>query len=121
MLACDLDTLAGKSSENIKGLKVRSALNPGLWLVGVVCVPLLSCASYFKENLWIVVPLVTLSAIVVLAVLGIFVFFAIRHPERLQSEEYQLRSKAMQIYQKNAPRISTSESGLIAISGKVSD
>lgn len=43
---------------------------------------------------------VALAALPMLVALGIGVFFAIRHPERLQSEEYRIQQRALQILYK---------------------
>lgn len=98
MLALDLDAIAGGASA-VRGLKVRSALNPVLWLVGISVPFLLIAAYHFKEYAEICHLLIyTTIGVIILACFG-FIFLLLFKPEKLQSEEYQLRHEAMLIYQ----------------------
>lgn len=67
----------------VRGLKVRSALNPGLWLVGIGTVPLLVLAIFFKEFPIIMYTLFIVAVFIIICVLGIFLYFSIWHRKTL--------------------------------------
>ena len=71
-------------------LRVRNALNPALWLCGVIGVPCLFCLGFAAKPSPII-PI--LLCCVVGVALFPFVFLLLTDPDRLQSEEYQLRNR----------------------------
>ena|ERR1017187_6341330 len=81
-------------------LRVRSALNPMLWLTGIVSPLCLAVAYAFRDTQTISWVLIFAAIIpIVVTCLG-FAYFAITKPEKLQSEEYQLRHETLQIIQR---------------------
>jgi hypothetical protein len=96
-------------------LCVRSALNPMLWLCAIVTPVCLIFAYLFKDvsevrNWLLIVGLLP----VVVTCLG-FCGFAIFRPEKLQSEEYQLRHETLLIVQEKTGRITILPTPLDAI------
>lgn len=96
-------------------LHVRSALNPMLWLTAIVSPVCFIFAFVFRDypelrNLLIYVAIAPIAV----TCLG-FVGFAIFRPEKLQSEEYQLRHESLQIIQQKAGRISIAPASIEAI------
>ena len=78
-------------------LRVKSALNPVLWLCAVVTVPAIGFASYANEGSWLVVCLVVIAFLpLVYAGIG-FVVFLLRDPDKLQSEDYQIRMRTLEL------------------------
>ena len=78
-------------------LRVKSALNPVLWLCAVVTVPVAGLATYVKEPTWLIVCLVVL-AFIPLTLVGIgFVVLLLRDPDKLQSEDYQIRKQTLEM------------------------
>ena len=78
-------------------LRVKSALNPALWLCAVVTVPIIGFATFGDGPAWLLVCLVVLASIpLVLAAIG-FVFFLLRDSDKLQSEEYQIRKRTLEM------------------------
>ena len=78
-------------------LRVKSALNPVLWLCAVVTVPVAGLATYVKEPTWLIVCLVVL-AFLPLGLVGFgFVVFLFRDPDKLQSEDYQIRKQTLEM------------------------
>lgn len=78
-------------------LRVKSALNPVLWLCAVVTVPLAGLATFVEEPTWLTVCLVVL-AFLPLVLVGIgFVVFLFRDPDKLQSEDYQIRKRTLEM------------------------
>jgi hypothetical protein len=101
-------TAAGK-------LRVRSALNPMLWLCAIILPICLIFAYIFRDlpevrNLLIYIGISPIG----ITCLG-FIGFAIFRPDKLQSEEYQLRHESLQIIQQKSGRISLSPSSIEAI------
>lgn len=75
---------------------VRTAINPLLWLVGLTT-PLAFILSAIIDDRLIRVLLICFAAIPVIATLIAYVIFMFRDPDRLQSEEYRIRHRALQI------------------------
>jgi hypothetical protein len=84
-------------------LKVRSALNPVLWLCAIITAPSLVVYGLKPEpSTWL---LVFAFAPEVAAILGFF-FLLLVDRDKLQSEEYQLRKMQLEmIEEKGSPAI----------------
>ncbi len=96
----DLIHKIGRSSQSAAtALHVRSALNPLLWLTAI-STPLCFGAAYiFKKN-GVLTNILIIGDLfpIGVACLG-FAYFAIFKPEKLQSEDYQIRHESLQIIQ----------------------
>ena len=77
-------------------LHVKSALNPMLWLCGIVSLPCFIMAYLLSESL-MALAFLSMGAIPVAATIFGFLWFMIKEPEKLQSEEYQLRHEAIDV------------------------
>jgi hypothetical protein len=80
-------------------VKVDNALNPLLWLTAVVT-PVSAVLAAFTTNptlasafFWLAASPVALSALA-------YFLFLFRDPDRLQSEEYQLKQQQIELFQK---------------------
>jgi hypothetical protein len=86
-------------------LTVKSALNPLLWLSVIVTPLLLTAAYYFSQSDILRVfcaPLVYVAlGLVVLTTLA-GCYLVLFRPEKLQSEEYQLRQQALLLIQQSS-------------------
>jgi hypothetical protein len=81
---------------------VRTAINPLLWLVGLTT-PLAFILAAFIGDRFTRLALICFAAIPVIVTLIVYVIFMFRDPDRLQSEEYRIRQRALQIlYRKGA-------------------
>lgn len=93
-----LEKLFSSGSEASRGLQVKSVLNPLLWLSGIVLPICLIAATQFPE------PGIRLTLVISglappgLTCLG-FIYFAIRSPDKLQSEDFQIRIQTLQMRQ----------------------
>ncbi len=85
-------------------LVVRSALNPLLWLCGVVCPLFWAAAFLLRGDPFIARFLTIVSAAPVLKTCGVATYFAVRKPERLQSEDYQIRQQTLQMLREKGRR-----------------
>ena len=79
-------------------LKVKSALNPILWLCGLIGSPCIIAIGIQRDPPFV---LVVLLFIVVGVALFSFVYLLIKDPDRLQSEDYQLRKQTLELIEEN--------------------
>ena len=82
-------------------LRVRSALNPILWLCPTVSLPLSALAAYSSESTWLQIVFVILGGAPIFVALWAFVHFARIDPRRLQSEDYQIRERLLEAFQES--------------------
>ncbi len=76
---------------------VRNVLNPLLWLCGIGCPLLFLTAREFRDVPWIRGTAFIIGVLLLLVTIAAFIYFAIRDPDRLQSEEYSLQIKRLQM------------------------
>jgi len=80
-------------------LVVRSALNPLLWFCGVISLPFLYAAIQVRDDrqlMWVLLA-VSIGPILLTCIAG--GYFALVKPDKLQSEDYQLRQQSIQMLQ----------------------
>ncbi|MDC7784169.1 hypothetical protein PQJ75_05930 [Rhodoplanes sp. TEM] len=75
---------------------VRTAVNPMLWLVGLT-MPVSLLVVILVDDRSIRLVFAGLASIPVLATLVAYFIFVFRDPDRLQSEEYRIRQRAIQL------------------------
>jgi hypothetical protein len=80
-------------------VKVNNALNPLLWLTAVVTPISAGLAAYTLGSALSLALFCLACAPVALSALAYFLFL-FRDPDRLQSEEYQLKQKHIELFQK---------------------
>jgi len=89
-----LEQIAAKAVESGGKLKVRSALNPILWLCGIITVPAIVAASYITPTpTWLIV---LLFIPVATAMVG-FLFLLLFDRDKLQSEDYQIQKRSLEL------------------------
>lgn len=76
-------------------LKVRSALNPLLWLCAIVSVPSMTVAGFTSSPAawWLIFGAVAPVAVALLC----YMILMFRDPDKLQSEEYQIQKQTLQL------------------------
>lgn len=90
------ENIAAKVVETGGKLSVKSALNPILWLCAIITVPSLIAVPFLEETpIWLIVLIV---APVITAILG-FLFLLVFDRDKLQSEDYQLQKRSMDLIQ----------------------
>jgi hypothetical protein len=78
----------------------RTALNPALWLVGIITPLSLVPAAVSGDQATRLV-LLCFAAVPVLFTIVVYLVFMFRDPDRLQSEEYRVRQQALRyLYKK---------------------
>lgn len=94
-------------------LRVRGALNPILWLCGVVAVPCIIVVGWNKDAPPVIAWL--LCAVVGAALLG-FLWLLIFDRDRLQSEEYLIRSRTLELIEEKGSKKAIDAATVQAIS-----
>ena len=69
-------------------------MNPLLWICGLVATPSAIAVSVSTNPSWVSIALATVPVAVALLA---YVYFMFKHPDRLQSEGYQLRKQALEL------------------------
>ena len=77
-------------------LRVRSALNPILWLCPTISLPCLALAAYSSDPGWLQIVLAVLGGAPIAVALWAFAYFVRVDPRRLQSEDYQIRERLLE-------------------------
>lgn len=91
-----LDEMVRTSLTRLETVRVKTALNPLLWLVGLTT-PLALLAASVVPDQAVRLALLAFAALPVVATISAYIYFAIKDPDRLQSEEHLIRQRALQI------------------------
>src|SRR5438445_12268896 len=94
-----LSTAAARAAER---LRVRSALNPMLWVTGIASPICFAAAYVLRDHPVVLAVLVATGVLTVITTCAGFAYFARTRPELLQSEDYQLRHEALQMIQQKS-------------------
>ena len=95
-------------------LKVRSALNPVLWMCGIITIPCVYIIT--KSNSPPPAWLITITVLpVAIAALG-FLFLLFFDRDKLQSEDFQIRKKSLEIIQEKGDSVPIVATSIDAIS-----
>lgn len=107
-----LENLGQHSQIAATKLHVKSALNPLLWLTGIAT-PLCFGGAYIFRTYSPVFEILALTGIspIVVTCFG-FCYFAIFKPEKLQSEDFQIRHESLQLIQQKSGEIAIMASSL---------
>ena len=107
------EAISQKILETGGRLRVRSALNPILWLCAIVIAPSLYFATQTGDHpIWLIV-LIFLP--VGTAIAG-FLFLLFVDRDKLQSEDYQIRKKTLELIQEKGEVFSVSTASIEKIS-----
>ena len=68
-----------------------------LWLCAITTPAFLSGAWLFRTQTVLAVPLVGAAILPLLVTCGMAILFAVKKPDKLQSEDYQLRHETLQL------------------------
>lgn len=109
------ERMVGRVSNAAGLLRVRSSLNPMLWLCGIVSPSAFFGAWLLSGDPELSRTLVYVGAAPILATCLGFFYFALFRPGNLQSEEYQIRHQALEIIRQKGRSIEVRPSSLEAI------
>jgi len=110
-----LSKVVQNTQSAVQKLHVRSALNPMLWLCGIAIPLCLGGAYLFKEFDFIRNLFAIMGVIPIIIACAGFIYFAYFKPEKLQSEDYQLRHESLQMIQQKGGRIILDPASIEAI------
>lgn len=110
-----LERIAASAQSAATSLRVKSALNPMLWLCGIVSIPcfLISYLAHGFEPL--ATALVWLGALPIIGTIIGFMYFMIAAPEKLQSEDYQIRHETLELIKEKGTSVEIAPSSLEVI------
>ncbi len=95
------ENIAAKAIESGGKLSVKSALNPILWLCAIITIPsLISVPFIDKTPTWLIILII---APVITAIVG-FIFLLLFDRDKLQSEEYQLKKRSLELIQEKGEK-----------------
>lgn len=84
-------------------LRVRSSLNPLLWLCGIVCPTCFGFALTLDHGARTF--LLIVGALPVVFTCGSYIYLMLRRPDDLKSEDFQLRKMALELIEEKDGRI----------------
>jgi hypothetical protein len=93
-------------------LRVRNAMTPILWLAHVGAVVCLAFAFLFRDRDFAFYPLLILGVLQFVLAWGIVVYFAVTRPQLLQSEDFQIRDRTIDLIEMKGGPISVSPASL---------
>lgn len=107
------DQVAHRFADAGGRLRVRSALNPALWLCAFVTAPAIIAATQITgpTPLWLIL---IAAAPVVLACIG-FLFLLVVDRDKLQSEDYQIRKRSLEVILQKGQSFAISPTSIEAI------
>lgn len=95
-----LEEILRAASSRVETVRViRTAVNPLLWLVGLTT-PLSLVSAILIEDRMIRIALLAFATLPIIVTIVAYFIFMFRDPDRLQSEEYRLRQRALQMLYK---------------------
>lgn len=113
------NTIASKAIDAGGRLRVKSALNPMLWLCAIVTIPGLIYMGLANKDVPLLIQLTIVSP-VFLSLLG-FLFLLFFDRDKLQSEDYQIRKRTLELVQEKGDEFPTIARTLEAISNPASN
>lgn len=94
--------LLHNASASSASVKVKNAMNPIVKML--LCVVPLTVGMMFWGDTWVKVIGAAAFGIFVIAAIGAYVYFMLKNPQMLQSEEYQIQRQALEIIQQQGIR-----------------
>lgn len=114
-----IDHIVANARSAASNLRVRSALNPMLWLCAIVSLPCFILAYLAHGIEPLATLLVCIGALPIIATIIGFLYLMVAKPEKLQSEEYQIRHEAIEVIKQKGTRAAISPSSLEAIANPI--
>lgn len=84
---------------------VQNAMTPALWLCGIVCPTCFGAAYGFRDQPFFCATFAILGALPIVTACGLYIYFSVRDPDRLHSEDFRLRTRALEITESKGGRL----------------
>ena len=88
-------------------------MNPCLWLCGIVSVPAIAASCFLTGSLQIAALAIAAFPLLIFSI-G-FIYFMLRDPDKLQSENYQIQKRALELISQKGRSIRISPTSIEAI------
>ena len=111
--------LLSKVQSAAASLRVRSALNPALWLCALITLPCFVIAYFADSAQPITTTLLCLGASPIAATIIGFFYFMIFAPEKLQSEDYQIRHETPEFIKQKGLSVEIEPTSLAIITNAI--
>jgi hypothetical protein len=108
------DRLSSFAQQAVASVKVKSALNPCLWLCAFV-MPISLAGMYLSTGAIQVAFVAAFFTPLLVFAIG-FIYFMIVNPDKLRSEEYELRKMALNLIEEKGGTIPVAVASVEAIS-----
>ena len=109
----DLDKWALAAIDKAGKVIVKSAMNPVLWVIGLVTIPCFLLGAAIENTLTRVFFL-GVGVLPVFVALGAFIYLMLRNPNALRSEEFVLRMRSLELL--GDSKMSGAVDGLLSMS-----
>ncbi|GAB5507821.1 MAG: hypothetical protein Rhirs2KO_29840 [Rhizobiaceae bacterium] len=87
------DSAINSTTQAIQKIATKSVLSPALWLVGIAIIPLTYASTietaYQEMFVWLLVAVIVFP-------MAAFIYFGIKNPDRLHSEDYLLENRRIE-------------------------
>jgi hypothetical protein len=113
------DQVVANARSAASRLLVRSALNPMLWLCGIISLPCFMFAVFVRDVWPLALLLLCIGSAPIIGTIVGFLYLMVVAPEKLQSEEYQIRHEALEVIKQKGTRAAISPSSVVAIANPV--
>ena len=90
-----IEEIAKFGASRLARIRVTSALNPIIWLAAAIAPIAWIAAWFFKDHLYLASVLIGIGCLPVLVGVAAYFVLLFKDPNRLQSEEFQLRQRAL--------------------------
>src|ERR1700732_340513 len=87
-------------------------MTPMLWVCGICCPACFTAAVWLRDSSLLCTILVLTGILPILVASGMYVYFGLTDPDRLHTEDYRLRSRALEITESKGGQIDISPVGL---------
>jgi hypothetical protein len=108
-----IETLSKTAHRAAMRLNVRSAVNPCLWLCGIISVPAIGSACVLTGPPQVAALGIAAFPLLIFSI-G-FIYFMLRDPDKLQSESYQIQKRALELISQKGRSIRISPTSIEAI------
>jgi hypothetical protein len=107
-----LEDFSHKITSALQTLRVRSAVNPLLWLCALISFPIFSIGIVKGTLSWY---LVITALLPIFAVLYAYFYFMRSNPDYLRSEEFQIQKKTLELIGEKGQEFPVTSSDLVEI------